>query len=177
MSHNATAINAVSRARGFAIEAHGPQRYGDQPYVTHLDVVADLLKPFGASAQTVGYLHDVIEDTAVTAEQVREGFGDLVAQCVKLVTDEPGIDRSDRKAKTNAKLSAVHGELQLALIVKAADRLANLRMSARAGNDNSKLAMYRREHPAFRDAAFRPGLCDELWTEIEQILSTKPSQA
>ena len=59
---------------------------------------------------------------------------------------------------------------RLALIVKAAGRLANLRMSARGGSD-SKLEMYRREHPAFRDAAFRPPLCDDLWREMDQVLS------
>ncbi len=57
----------------------------------------------------------------------------------------------------------------MALEVKAADRLANLRMSAGSGSD-SKLDMYRREHTAFRQAAYRPGLCDELWQEMDRIL-------
>lgn len=61
--------------------------------------------------------------------------------------------------------------MRLALIVKAADRLANLRESAR-GRSGSKLDMYRQEHPAFRAAAYRPGLCDGLWEEIERLLAT-----
>jgi (p)ppGpp synthase/HD superfamily hydrolase len=166
----------VARARAFAIEAHGTQRYGDRPYVAHLDAVADLLRPFSVDAQVVGYLHDVVEDTPVPLDRVRERFGEVVANCVELVTDQPGTNRRERKAATNAKLAKVSGALQLALIVKAADRLANLRESARsagsaAAGGGSKLEMYRREHGAFRAAAFRPGLCDDLWAEIDQILS------
>jgi (p)ppGpp synthase/HD superfamily hydrolase len=159
----------VAHAREFAVAAHGDQRYGDQPYAVHLDEVAELLAPFGELAQVVGYLHDVVEDTAVPLDAVRAQFGERVAACVALVTDEQGANRRERKARTNAKLSAVSGEDSLALVVKAADRLANLRRSARGGSD-SKLGMYRREHPAFRAATYRPGLCDELWQEMDHVL-------
>jgi hypothetical protein len=54
----------------------------------------------------------------------------------------------------------------------AADRLANLRMSV-ADPAGGKLAMYRQEHPAFRAAAYRPGLGDELWAEIDRIVDGK----
>lgn len=160
---------SVTHAREVAVAAHGSQRYGDRPYVVHLDAVVDLLAPFGQLVQVVGYLHDVAEDTAMSVDEVRRQFGDRVAVCVALVTDESGGTRSERKAKTNAKLSAVSGENQLALVVKAADRLANLRASAGGGSD-SRLEMYRREHPAFHAAAYRPGLCDELWREMDRIL-------
>ncbi len=96
---------AVARARAFAITAHGEQRYGDQPYRVHLDAVTELLAPFGEQAQVVGYLHDVVEDTTVTLETVSETFGDRVAACLALVTDEPGVNRRERKARTNAKLA------------------------------------------------------------------------
>jgi (p)ppGpp synthase/HD superfamily hydrolase len=157
----------VRRARDFALDAHGGQRYGDQPYAVHLDAVAALLAPYGDVTQTVGYLHDVVEDTAVTLDAVRGAFGDHIAECVALVTDATGANRAERKARTNAKLAKVEGELRRALVVKAADRLANLRMSSGGG---AKLEMYRGEHAAFREAAFRAGLCDELWGEMERIL-------
>ena len=105
----------VARARAFAIEAHGTQRYGDRPYAAHLDAVADLLGPFSVDAKVVGYLHDVVEDTPVPVDRVRESFGELIASCVELVTDQPGTNRRERKAATNAKLANVSGELQLAL--------------------------------------------------------------
>ena len=160
----------VARARAFAVAAHAKQQYGGQSYVVHLDAVAGLLRPFGVDAQVIGYLHDVAEDTPVKLERIREEFGSFVAQCVELVTDPRGDDRRQRKIATNAKLAKVAGDAQLALVVKAADRLANLRQGVRAGSD-WKLEMYRREHDEFRAAAFRAGLCDELWREIEQIIS------
>jgi (p)ppGpp synthase/HD superfamily hydrolase len=159
----------VARARAFAVAAHGEQRYGDLPYSVHLNAVADTLALFGEEAQVVGYLHDVVEDTAVSLETLRAEFGERVAKLVALVTDEPGANRRERKARSNAKLAAVTADDSLALVVKAADRLANLRASA-TGGAGSKLGMYRREHPEFRRAAYRPGLCDALWREIDAII-------
>lgn len=165
---------AVEKAREFAVRAHGNQRYGEYPYSYHLDAVAYILTPFGEEAQIAGYLHDVIEDTTTSVSELRQRFGDRIAACVLLVSDEPGSNRKERKVKTNEKLAQVESEGELALLVKAADRLANLRMSVR-DNSGSKLEMYRREHSAFRQAAYRPGLCDELWHEMDRILevSTK----
>lgn len=171
--HAPVSSSDVPRARRFALEAHGDQRYGDQPYVVHLDAVADVLEPYGPAAQVVGYLHDVVEDTPVTLDTVRSEFGDLVARCVALVTDVPGGTRADRKRATNAKLAAVQGEERLALVVKAADRLANVRASVLNGVDE-KFRMYRDEQAAFREAAHRPGLCDALWDAIGLILSREP---
>ncbi|HQY88025.1 MAG TPA: GNAT family N-acetyltransferase [Tepidisphaeraceae bacterium] len=172
MASTTSSMREAERARAFAIAAHGEQKYGDQPYVVHLAAVAEFCRSYGEVAQTIAYLHDVVEDTAVSLDRVREEFGEHVAQCVALVTDSPGANRAERKLHTNAKLAKVTGELQTALIVKAADRLANLRMSARSGGE-AKLAMYRAEHEAFRDAAFRAGLCDELWSEMTQVLALR----
>jgi (p)ppGpp synthase/HD superfamily hydrolase len=162
-------LDALKHARAFAVAAHGDQMYGDQPYVVHLDAVA-LLGAFGEPAQIAGYLHDVVEDTAVPLDKVREEFGDRVANWVALVTDEKGVNRKERKARTNAKLAAISGENEMALVIKAADRLANLRAS-QAGGAGSKFDMYRREHAAFREAVYRAGLCDTLWEEMGRILS------
>jgi guanosine-3',5'-bis(diphosphate) 3'-pyrophosphohydrolase len=155
--------------------AHGEQMYGNLPYAVHLDAVVQLLEPFGEPAQIIGYLHDVAEDTAVSLSAIQEKFGERIAACVALVTDESGANRRERKAKTNAKLAQVEGENLLALIVKAADRLANLRASAQGGAD-SKLEMYRNEHQAFFTAVYRPGLCDELWLKMDRILGIERSE-
>jgi (p)ppGpp synthase/HD superfamily hydrolase len=58
-----------SKAREFAIKAHGEQKYGEFPYSVHLDEVATIAKPYGESAEIVAYLHDVIEDTSVTKKE------------------------------------------------------------------------------------------------------------
>ena len=160
----------ITEPREFAIQAHGDQRYGERPYSHHLDAVAAIAAQYGETAETVAYLHDTVEDTPVKLDEVRARFGHLVADCVALLTDEPGANRKERKAKTYAKLTLVHGELELALIVKAADRLANVRACVADGNQRL-LEVYRSEHPTFRQAAYRPSLCDALWAELDSLLS------
>lgn len=167
--------DAVARARDFALAAHGGQQYGNRPYAYHLDAVAALLAPFGEEAQVVGYLHDVVEDTAVDLDQIRQWFGERVAGFVALVTDEPGVNRRERKAKTNDKLAAAGVDAALALVVKVADRLANLRESV--AGDRSKLSMYRKEHAAFWQATYRPMLCNALWDEMTRLLGVEEGEA
>ena len=164
----------VSYARDFAVRAHGGQKYGERPYVWHLDAVAAQLAPFGAQAQVLGYLHDVVEDTDVPLAEIEATFGAHTAACVALLTDVPGATRRERKAKTYAKLAAVGPDLELALIAKAADRLANL--SACVADGRAELwDTYHGEHPAFRAAAYRPGLCDSLWAAMDEQLRARPA--
>ncbi|HNC53717.1 MAG TPA: HD domain-containing protein [Accumulibacter sp.] len=159
----------VDEARAFALTAHGDQRYGARPYAFHLDAVAELLSPYGADAQVIGYLHDVVEDTTVSEFDIRQRFGELIADCVGLLTDSPGSSRAERKAATYARLALVNGVTELALVVKAADRLANVR-SCVADQRHRLWEVYRQEHPAFRRAAYRRGLCEPLWTELDALL-------
>ena len=163
----------MEKARKFAIERHGVQKYGDYPYSFHLDAVANIASEYGDEAITIAYLHDVVEDTQTTIDEIETEFGRLISQCVHVLTDEPGADRKERKAKTYAKMSKVSGELELALIVKAADRLANFR-SCVAQNNIERLKTYIKEQQAFREAAYRPNLCDPLWKEIEALAAFGP---
>ena len=160
----------VTAARTFAIQAHGNQRYGDAPYHVHLDAVVELLEPYGPVAQTIGYLHDVVEDTKVTKDDIEAMFDGFVADAVDILTDEPGANRAERKARTYKKMSEVEGDLCLALLVKTADRLANVKACVEMGR-NDKLAMYKDEHKSFRTAVYRPGLCEELWEELNSLLA------
>lgn len=157
-------------ARAYAVEAHGPQTYGDEPYAVHLDAVAAIAAPFGEVAEAVAYLHDVVEDTPVTLDAVRERFGAFVAECVSLLTDAPGATRKERKKITYERLAEVSGPAELALVVKVADRLANV-TACQLVEKRSLLGMYRGEQPSFRAAAYRAGLCDELWERLESLLA------
>lgn len=161
---------SVAEARVFAVRAHGDQKYGQQPYSVHLDAVASIAAPFGELAQVVAYLHDVVEDTGTSIDDVRAKFGQLVGECVGLLTDAPGANRKERKSKTYARLAGVAGPAELALVVKAADRLANVRACVRDGNAGL-WQMYRSEQADFRGAAFRAGQCDALWDELERLLA------
>ncbi len=157
------------KARAFALLHHGDQRYGTHPYIHHLEAVAVLASPYGADAVVIAMLHDVIEDTCVTKADVEVEFGKCVADCVEILTDEEGVDRADRKTKTYKKMAGVSGELELALVVKVADRLANVR-SCVADNNVRLLGVYRSEHEVFRRSVYRAGLCDLLWDELQYLV-------
>ena len=80
---------------------------------------------------------------------------------------------AERKAVTYARLAKVSGATELALVVKAADRLANVRCCV-ADQRRRLWEVYRNEHPCFRQAAYRDGLCEPLWTELDALLQVSP---
>ncbi len=159
----------VATARSYAVNMHGTQMYGDHPYVHHLDAVVSILVRYGCEAQVIGYLHHVAEDTDATVNDVQARFGDHVAACMALLTDEPGANRKERKSKTYAKLAQVTGPQELALVLKAADRVANVR-ACEADKSDRLWTLYRSEHPVFKASAFRANLCNGLWSELDSLL-------
>jgi len=161
----------LEQARQLAFAAHAKQRYGARPYTDHLKDVVTLLEPYGEQAQMLGYLHDIVEDTDVDLAAIRAQFGPFIADCVALLTDEDGPTRTERKARSHAKMAQARGEVTLSLIVKAADRLANVNACIADGRQD-KLGRYIAEHPAFRAAAYRPGLCEELWERLDQAIAS-----
>jgi (p)ppGpp synthase/HD superfamily hydrolase len=166
----------IERARQFAMKWHADQQYGDQPYLYHLQQVAQILHKYGETAQAIAYLHDVVEDTSVSIDELRNEFGQLIAACVSICTDEPGATRKERKSLTYQKMATVEGELELALIVKAADRLANMK-SCIKNNHQRLLETYRQEYAAFRAGAYRPQICDDIWQEITALTFSLPPAA
>ena len=131
-------------AREFAIAAHGDQRYGVHPYVTHLAAVRGVLDDFGYGGELAlaAWLHDVVEDTPVTAEEIESRFGRAVLDLVWAVTGI-GPDRKARNQNAYTKIAA-HPR---AVILKLADRTANAEASPPA---SSWMGMYRTEHPTFK---------------------------
>jgi len=162
--------------RTYAAKVHEGQSYGAEPYTVHLEAVVAIVRGVESSeeAVAVAWLHDAVEDTEATNIEIYHAFGPCVATAVMLLTDPPGFpNRRTRKAelhRTLATLEYPNGGVaeRLALLVKAADRLANMR--ACVENSPGKLKMYRNEHEAFRAAAHRPGLCDEIWAELDGML-------
>lgn len=169
----------AERARLFAERAHGDQRYGDEPYLVHLEAVAALLREefgFGERPEILAaaFLHDVLEDTPTTPQTLAEAFGGEVAAMVAFCTDEPsGANRKQRKAATYARMrrtmEAAPDRCFGAVAVKLADRLANLRACVTGGRAGL-LDMYRREQPAFRETLYVPGVHEPLWTAIQAAL-------
>ncbi len=157
------------KAMDYAEKAHGSQMYGDKPYTHHLVAVAARCIPYideYPDILAIAALHDVVEDCMdISIADIALEFGNDIADAVAFLTDQPGKNRKERKAATNAMLASiqVNEKYVVALIVKAADRYANVRESVITGNQ-SKFDMYVREHRAFREAVYRPNLCEDIWT-------------
>lgn len=152
-------------AYSFAAEKHAHQRYGDAPYTVHLEAVRAVLRDAGFEDEhplaIASWLHDTIEDTATTREEVQAHFGIAVADLVWAVTGI-GQNRKERNAHAYAKIRATPD----AATLKLADRIANVEASA---NVPDKLAMYRKEWPGFRDALAGHGL-PSLWERLKKAL-------
>ena len=162
-------METETRARAFAEAAHGQQRYGALPYVAHLAAVRAALEGAGTGevTETAAWLHDVVEDTAVTVEEVAAEFGPEVAALVWAVTGE-GATRAER---VEAQLRKVR-ETPAALALKLADRVANVEASVLTSP--AHLALYRKEHAAFRHALRGVGAgpaVEALWERLEAALA------
>ena len=121
----------VSRAADFAAERHRDQRRkgkGQVPYVNHLADVARLLAVAtkGADAELVaaGWLHDTVEDTATSHNELASAFGDDVASLVREVTDDKSLPKAERKRLQVVKTPA---KTPRAKMIKLADLTSNLR--------------------------------------------------
>jgi GTP diphosphokinase / guanosine-3',5'-bis(diphosphate) 3'-diphosphatase len=118
-------------AIAFAAERHRAQRRKDEeasPYINHpIALAAFLAGTAGVADVTVlqaAVLHDTIEDTDTSAEELRERFGDAVADIVLAVTDDPTLDRAHRKQMQVERAAGASREVAL---VKWADKICNLR--------------------------------------------------
>ncbi len=110
----------VEKAEAFAKKAHeGQVDRAGKPYFGHPKAVAAMVE--GEVEKTVAYLHDVVEDTLVSIEEIRSLFGDEVADAVDLLTHREGVPYFDyvEKIKSNA----------IARKVKMADLTHNMDLS------------------------------------------------
>jgi len=122
----------VREAYLFAKEAHKSQkRKSGEPYIIHPIAVATIIAhdlELGANMVIAGLLHDVVEDTEYTIEDIRKRFGDDVAFLVGVVTKNKKQDSGKSKQIENFRqiLASVHFDVR-ALLIKVADRLHNMR--------------------------------------------------
>ncbi|MGF1682512.1 HD domain-containing protein [Photobacterium minamisatsumaniensis] len=163
--------NRYLKACTLARTKHEGQMYGDVPYFIHLEAVAHLASPFGTDAKIVAQLHDVVEDTSTSIEELFVDFGFIVADAVKYISDSKIESRVLRKQEINQRLSNLETSeeaARIALIIKACDRLANVRASLKS--TENYFVTYQQEHDAFRKAVYRKGLCEAIWWELDNLL-------
>jgi len=126
-------LDRINRAYVFAAHAHaGQKRTSGEPYVTHPLAVAGILASLKMDDDSIitAILHDTVEDTSATLEEVQEKFGPEVARLVDGVTKIGQIrfNSSEQKQAENFRkmLMATAQDLRV-LIIKLADRLHNMR--------------------------------------------------
>ncbi len=103
---------------------------GKMPYIYHPLEVALLVSRMTKDEEVIaaGYLHDVLEDTAVTEEELEQAFGRRVLELVKAETEDKSLTWEERKAHTIRHLEEAPYEVKLLTL---ADKLSNIRATAR----------------------------------------------
>ena len=126
-------VSLIRKAWEFCVQHHrGQMRASGEPYIVHPLEVAEVLAEMkmDSTAIAAGLLHDAVEDTPATSEEIENGFGDQVAHIVEGVTKIDKIqfaNREDRQAENVRKmLLAMVTDVRVVLI-KLADRLHNMR--------------------------------------------------
>lgn len=137
--HPSDDISLIEKAYKVASEAHKDQlRKSGEPYIIHPLYVAIILADLEMDKETIaaGLLHDVVEDTIMTEQEIREQFGDEVALLVDGVTklqklqftgngDQP--DRLEMQAENLRKMFLAMAKDIRVILIKLADRLHNMR--------------------------------------------------
>ncbi len=124
---------AIERAFDFACERHADQlRYSGDEFITHPVGVAQVCAGMRLDTETLcaALLHDTVEDTSASLEDVREEFGEEIAQLVDGVTKLTGItfeSRDERQAENYRKMMIAMATDVRVILIKLADRLHNMR--------------------------------------------------
>lgn len=151
-------------ALAFAARAHrDDHREADgAPFILHPLEVASLLSSCECSDEVTaaGILHDTLEDTAATGEQIRARFGSRVAELVRCLTEDVAID--DRRHRKSALRRQVAGCRREAALIYAADKLSKAR----------ELRIRLLAEPAFTAASEGRAKLDHYWQSLTMLEDT-----
>ena len=159
-----------SAAGAFALERHGEQDHGCLKIGDHLrDVVDHARKHYDPHVNireidevlAAAWLHDIIEDTETTLDEISERFGDSVEEVVSLLTDKGGRNRMERHLRTYHAIRQDND----ATLIKLCDRRHNHARSIKHGEH--WMAMYRDEYVYFKFALWTPHRFKALWEELD----------
>jgi GTP pyrophosphokinase len=165
----------ICRAFEFAYQLHeGQYRKSGEPYICHPVAVAGLLRDLGGGSAMIaaGFLHDVVEDTDVTVEEIEERFGAEVARLVEGVTKLSKFShnfssKTERQAENIRRMFVAMAKDIRVIVVKLADRLHNMRtLEHLADEKRRRIAQETRE--IFAPLANRLGIGRFKW-ELEDL--------
>lgn len=158
--------DALNRAYVYSMEAHGSQtRASGDPYFMHPLEVARILTNYHLDTASIitALLHDTVEDTDATSEEISELFGEEVAQLVDGVTKLTQLELQSNRAKQAENfrklLLAMSRDIRV-LLVKLADRLHNMRTLEHVGSENSRVRIARETMDIYAPLAERIGMHD-----------------
>lgn len=178
--HPSDDISMIEKAYGAASEAHRNQfRKSGEPYIIHPLNVAIILADLELDKETIvaGLLHDVVEDTVMTEEDLKREFGDDVALLVDGVTKlekiplSAGADQPDAKLEMQAEnlrkmFLAMAKDIRV-IMIKLADRLHNMR-TLKYKNPESQQRIARETLEIYCPIAQRLGI-SKLKTELDDL--------
>jgi (p)ppGpp synthase/HD superfamily hydrolase len=138
-------MDVVQKAKNFALHAHRDHVRNDRartPYVHHLAEVAELVRASGGSQNEIAaaWLHDSVEDTSTSIEDIQREFGDDIAVIVTGVTDLPewsSLSLQNRKLRQAERIASATDSIKR---VKLADQSSNVEIVGRGyefGIDNN----------------------------------------
>lgn len=166
--------DALNRAYVFAMKKHGAQlRASGDPYYSHPVEVAGILTKFKLDSASIiaGLLHDTVEDTDTTVEEIRSLFGEQVAQLVDGLTKLAMIElksKDDKQAENFRKLLLAMSEDIRVLLIKLADRLHNMRTLHFLQKPEKRARIARETLDIYAPLAERIGM-QEIKSELEEI--------
>ena len=161
----------AEKAKAYVEEKHAGQVHGTRPFMMHLTEVVNTLHEFGYlddDLTAAAWLHDVVEDTEVLIEEIYSTFGNRIGDLVDALTDGEGATRVEKKQKPYSTIPNVPG----AVIVKLADRIANVRHTIAEGPPAARYReTYKREHKGFCDALGGTNEAKEMWYVLDNLLT------
>ncbi len=163
----------VCQAFNFAYRLHeGQYRASGDPYIAHPVAVAEILRDLGGSGAMIaaGFLHDVVEDTEITSEDIEAHFGPEVRLLVDGVTKLGKIEfssKKERQAENFRRMFLAMAKDIRVIVVKLADRLHNMRTLEHLPDEKrQRIALETRE--IFAPLANRLGIGNIKW-ELEDL--------
>jgi len=165
---------ALRRAYAFASKMHQTQkRESGEPYIIHPINVAETLIDYHVDSTSIiaALLHDTVEDTSVSLEEIRNNFGEDVAKLVdgvtKLTRIEWNSDKSKQAGNFQKLVLAMSQDIRV-LLIKLADRLHNMRTLSSIHSESKRIRIAKETMEIYVQLAERLGL-HALKTEMEDI--------